>query len=90
MENKINDEHEGAMLIPGHESAFLGYATQAHSESVAVYSMLRILANLQAMGMDGDEALDHFGFDIQGAWYGDRTPMIIDDVFSPTTLEKQE
>tara|TARA_R100001443_G_scaffold17413_4_gene27897 strand:+ start:522 stop:776 length:255 start_codon:yes stop_codon:yes gene_type:complete len=82
-------EHKGAMLIDGHENAFVGFGNQALSESVAVYSMLRILANLQEMGMSGDEALEFFEFNIAGAWVGDRTPIIIDDVHSPTKLKEK-
>lgn len=61
------------------EAAKIGsaYLTDRGCE-VAVYSVEKIIAILvEDCEMDGDEAWDHFGFNIECAWHGPGTPIFV-------------
>lgn len=88
-------------IVPGFEAAFAGVADRCGQEPLAVYSVTRCLEVIVAqMKDDGlelsegqtlqDAAREHFEFNIRGAWWGDDTPMFIQDDTWAGFLERQE
>jgi hypothetical protein len=45
------------------------------NDTVLVYDMGKVLAMLMAQGLDHDEAVEHFEFNIIGGWLGNMTPI---------------
>lgn len=76
--NMSEDAYEGVLLIPGMESAFVGLASQHTKDMVAVYDRVKCLQCLAEQGMTEEEAEEYFGFNVEGAWVGEQTPMFID------------
>lgn len=68
-----------ALVIDGHDEAIIGIAQQFTNDPLVAYSMTKILDGLVAMGMSHEEAMEYFSFNIQGAWMGEGTPIIVDD-----------
>ena len=77
----INTEPlEGAMLADGFEDALVGYGYQ-FTYPVAVYSMNGCMEILMKRdGMNDEEAMEFFNFNVQGAWVGESTPIFLDDM----------
>jgi hypothetical protein len=46
---------------------------------VAVYSICKIIEELVKDGMDEEEAIEYFDFNVDGAYMGEYTPIYIDD-----------
>jgi hypothetical protein len=80
-EEMINTEPlEGAMLANGFEDALVGYGYQ-FNYPVAVYSMNGCMEILMKRdGMNDEEAMEFFNFNVQGAWVGESTPIFLDDM----------
>jgi len=71
-------EDETVLLADGLESAFLGIGRQ-FSHAVAIYSYKKTIKNLMRQGMDREEAIEYFDFNIAGAFVGDQTPVFLAD-----------
>ena len=65
------------LLIDGHESAILGFATRCGQPTIAVYDYTKIVSNLQKEGMSEEDAIEYVEFNIVGAWVGEGTPALI-------------
>jgi hypothetical protein len=63
-------------VMDGLDEAIVGFAQQASKDAVAVYSYGKILSILQR-DMSYDDAVEHFEFNIAGAWVGESTPMVL-------------
>ena len=79
------DEYEGTIWYDEFDAAFVGFAWQASVGPIVVYDQDKVIDILVANGDDESEdpymdALDHFGFNVQGQYVGDRTPMFLSDV----------
>ena len=82
------EEYEGTVWYDGDgefDAAFVGFAWQASVGPIVVYDQDKVIDLLVANGDDESEhpymdALDHFGFNVQGQYVGDRTPMFLSDV----------
>ena len=73
-------------LADGFESAFLG-TVERKGEVLAVYSVDACLSVLRERdGMTDEEALDHFFYNVHGAWIGEGTPLWLFE----KTLEQAE
>lgn len=66
------------LFMDGHDNAILGIGTKFHDISV-VYSKKKIIENL-CKDMNIDEALEFYEFNISGAYVGESTPFIFDDM----------
>ena len=77
-------EHNEAdlYLFTGHDSAIIGVAQQATKEPCVVYSLAGIIKNLMEDGMTSDEAFETFSYQIEGTWFGDNTPYIMQDLLA--------
>lgn len=68
---------EAVLIMDGMDEAFLGVG-YAFSTPLAVYDREKIIQVLMDMGMDREGAEEYFSFNIQGAYVGERTPVILE------------
>ena len=73
----LQETNPDALTIDGHDSALIGIGGQ-FGKCLAVYDRAKIIDNLLAMGMTAEEATEYCAYNIDGAWVGDNTPIIID------------
>lgn len=74
--NEINPE---ALLIDGFDKAIIGTCERINLGPVVAYDVEKILYILcKQDGMEYDEALEYFNFNIQGAWMGEYTPIFVE------------
>lgn len=73
----LSDENPDAVLFDGLESAMIGIASQQHKGPIAVYDYELIIKNLVDGGMEEEDAYEHMSFNIEGAYLGEYTPMIL-------------
>ena len=45
----------------------------------AIYSYKKTIKNLMRQGMDREEAIEYFDYNIAGAFVGDQTPVFLQD-----------
>ena len=68
------------LKIDGHDNAVIGSATPWIGNSrveVLVYDGNKIVENLVSKGMTEEEALEYVEFNIEGAYVGETTPIIV-------------
>lgn len=68
------------IVIDGHDNAFIGMSCidkGGKEFDVAVYSGEKLVDNLMAQGMSEHEAIEYVAFNIEGAYVGDETPVIV-------------
>lgn len=70
------------LTIDGHDDAIIGVATQCGGLNVVLYDEDKIIKTLQ-QDMTYEEAVEHFDFNISGAYVGKLTPMFL------TKLDKE-
>ena len=79
-EEYLEDE-SGAMLIDGFEEAIIGMCDTWDNKSCVrriVYSGPKIIQKLvDTDGMDAEEAEEYCSFNIEGAYVGSHTPVIV-------------
>jgi len=68
---------EDVLFLDGHDNAIMGLSSCFYHTKV-VYSYKKIIKNLEK-DMTYDEATEFFQFNIEGAYVGDGTPMIMRD-----------
>lgn len=78
----VNEVVEDSILLAdGFDEAFLGIATRCGQPPVAVYDAEHCIQILMDRdGMDYEEALEFFSFNVTGAWVGPQTPMFVEKV----------
>jgi len=77
----MEQPHDPATLLAdGFEDALIGYGTR-FSYGVAVYSRSKCLDILvERDGMDYEEAVEFFDFNVTGAYVGENTPVFLEDL----------
>lgn len=73
----LGEINPDALTIDGHDSAMIGIGGQ-FGKTLAIYDRAKIITNLINMGMTGEEAAEYCAYNIDGAWMGDNTPIIVD------------
>lgn len=73
----LADENPEALTLDGFEAALVGYGRRCGQPSIAVYDYDKCIEVLMLQGMDYDAAVEHFEFNVVGAWMGEHTPMIL-------------
>lgn len=63
---------EELLFLDGFDDAILG--VDYHDYRI-IYSCLKIIEILVAEGMSEEDAWDHFGYNIAGAYVGEKTPI---------------
>lgn len=64
---------------PEFDDAIIGLAERINLGPVFAYSKKKMVDICLEMGMTDEEALEHIDFNYVGAWYGEGTPVFIDD-----------
>ena len=74
----IIEYNEEALLADGFEEAFLGVSEVFGRPPLATYDRDKCIDNLvKRDGMTYEEAVEHFDFNVTGAWVGDGTPIYL-------------
>lgn len=60
------------------DKCIVGVGFRCASEPVVVYDAEKCIAAIMEGGLDRDDAVDHFNFNVSGAYVGPRTPMFLD------------
>lgn len=78
---KRNYPANNFIYLVGLDSAIIGVEQRESEESDRlVYSAKKIIANFVSTGMDYDEALEYFYFNVEGSYFGENTPLIVCDL----------
>ena len=75
-----SEEFPKMLFMDGLDSAIIGVAL-VNGNPLVAYSTEKILDNLVDQGMGFDEAREFMMFNILGAFMGEFTPLVIDDLF---------
>lgn len=67
----ILENYEDLLIADGYDDAIIGVSTK----EIVIYSIPKILEILVKDGMDEDEALEFFEYNIEGAYVGEKTPI---------------
>ena len=59
------------------DSAFVGVVERNGMEPIALYDYDKCIASYIDDGMEYDEAVEHFGFNVIGGWVGEGTPAFV-------------
>ena len=79
------EEYEGVIFYDEFDAAFVGFGWQFNVGPIVIYDQDKVLEILVANGDEDSEspyedAMDHFGFNVQGQYVGERTPIFLTDV----------
>jgi hypothetical protein len=74
--NKIPDKD--FLFLDGFDDAIIGTCEKT---DVVIYSTKRIIEILMDGGMEYDDALEHFHFNILDSYMGEMTPIFCDDFY---------
>ena len=66
--------NENAVFAIGLEDALVGYAQRCGQPTVAVYDSDKVIEIFVKDGMEQDEAMEYFEFNVLGSWVGKNTP----------------
>jgi len=69
---------ETFMFADGFDNAIIGICEVTNR---VIYSVKRIIEILMGEGMEYEDALEHFGFNVAGGYVGEMTPIFCDDRF---------
>lgn len=81
-EYQLGEICEDCLTLPGHDNAIIGIVSQTISKHV-LYHVPTILENLVNEGMDLEEAMEHFDYNMRGSSQGDSYPMFLDVELQP-------
>lgn len=79
LEETLMGMNPDAIYFDGLDDAIVGWAMQQTGTALACYSLTDIVRILttEPEGMSEEDALDYFGFNIQGLYVGENTPIIL-------------
>jgi hypothetical protein len=75
-ERILEDENPNALFFDGYDKAIIGIARRINM-CVVAYSGKKIIKCLIEQGMNHEEAMEFFDFNVAGSWVGDHTPIIL-------------
>jgi hypothetical protein len=81
-EYTLGDLCEDCLTLPGPDNAIIGMVSQTISKHV-LYHIPTIIQNLVNEGMNMEDALEHFDYNIRGSSQGDSYPMFLDVELNP-------
>jgi len=76
-ERHIAEANPEALTADGFDSAIIGLARRCGQPTLVAYSIQKAIAVLMKSGMSYEDAVEHFEFNIVGAWMGPHTPIWI-------------
>ncbi len=75
----IDDENDSPLLMDGFEQALIGFGQRINEPLLAIYSWSEMVKVLMTRdGMSDEEAIEYISYNCQGAWVGERTPIIVE------------
>ena len=74
------DDFEGTIFYDEFDSAFVGFGWQFNVGPIATYDQDLVMEILMSDGTSEEDALEHFGFNVQGSYVGERTPIFLTHV----------
>ena len=74
---KLQEENPEALFVDGFDGALIGIAYRC-GQSLAVYSIEKCLEILKENGVNEEEAVEHFWFNVAGSWMGENTPLFLE------------
>lgn len=87
----MQEESEGLLLADGLEEAFVGLVMRFNVlEPIACYDYDKVIAIFVAEGMTEEDAIEHFEYNVIGAWVGDRTPCYLRRMSLAEAIEETE
>jgi hypothetical protein len=72
-----NYPDEGFLKADGFDDAIIGFDDK---QMRLIYSMKKVIEILEKEGMNNEEALDYYYYNIHGAYMGDKTPIWCVDI----------
>jgi len=76
----INELAEGAVILEGFDDCIIGISEEFGNEPRIVYSKNKIIQKLM-VGIDYEEALDYYYYNILGGYFGEQNPIfLLDDI----------
>jgi len=79
IEEYYPDEANNILLADGFDGAFLGIGCSCGGKNVAIYDRAKCIRILEK-DMNNTEAEEYFGFNVEGAYVGDYTPIFMHKV----------
>lgn len=73
-----NYPDDSFLIADGFDDAVIGLDEQSMR---LVYSVSKCIAILKSEGMTEEDALEHFSFNVSGAYVGDQTPIWCNDSY---------
>lgn len=73
----LAEDNPEALLLDGFDAALVGVARRCGQPPLAVYDSDACIAVLVAGGMSHEDAVEHFEFNVVGAWVGPMTPILL-------------
>ena len=84
-------DNEGLVLAHGLEAAFLGLVMRFNVlDPIACYDYDLVIQSFIEEGMTEEEAIEHFEYNVIGAWVGERTPCFIRQMPLEQAIEEAE
>jgi hypothetical protein len=75
--DQFGDDAETMLFADGFDDALVGVGSAFGGDLCAIYDADEIVESLMKQGMDYAEALEHFDFNIAGAYVGEQTPIFM-------------
>jgi hypothetical protein len=72
--SRILEEYENVLVCDGFDDAIIGIEP---TTSRLVYDVDKMIETLISQGMDRDEAIEYYEFNIVGAYVGELTPIFV-------------
>ena len=75
----LTEENPAALVCDGLNDAIIGIARRCGQPALLVYDRERMVKSLMRSGpMTWEEADEYLSFNVEGAWVGEGTPIILD------------
>lgn len=76
----LNETEQNTIIYDNLDNALIGIGNQHTKPPIAIYSLRLIIETLINDGLTYEEAIEYTDYNITGAWLGEQTPLIINDL----------
>ncbi len=74
---QLADRNPEALTWDDCDDALIGIASRCGKPDLAVYSWDKLVEVFVGQGCSSEEAIEWVGFNLEGAWLGENTPLIM-------------
>lgn len=74
-DDELDDDQ--LLFLSGMDKAIVGVAFGMQMEERVVYDYEKVIEHLESAGLEYEDAIEFFDFNIASAWMGDHTPIFI-------------